>query len=70
MASNSQLLCKLQVPDQSIVDITVSFVFDDDDASVIALSGYTGLNIGNLYYSSADSYFGTKKLTPMGLLAP
>lgn len=66
----NQLLCKLQVPDQSIVDITVSFVFDDDDASTIAKSGYTGLNIGNIYYSPADSYFGTSKLTPMGLLAP
>jgi len=68
--TNSQLLCKLQVPDQSIVDITVSFVFDDDTVGGLVKSGYSGLVIGNLYYNSADSYFGTSKLTPMGLTAP
>jgi len=64
------LLCKLVVPDQSIVDITVSFVFDDDTVSGINKTGYVGLNVGNLYYSSADSYYGTKKLTPMGMTVP
>lgn len=68
--SASELLAKLVVPDQSIVDITVSFVFDDDTVSSIFTSGYSGLNVGNLYYSCADGFFGTKKLTPMGLLAP
>lgn len=64
-------LCKLVVPDQSIVDITISFVFDDDNTvSAISLPGFTGLAIGNLYYGAADSYYGTKVLTPMGLTAP
>jgi len=65
-----QLLCKLVVPDQSIVDITVSFVFDDDTVGTLGVTGYTGLVIGNLYYAAADGYFGSKKLTPMGLTAP
>jgi len=65
-----QLLCKLQVPDQSIVDITVSFVFDDDTTSTLGVSGYSGLVVGNLYYACADSYFGSKKLQPMGLTTP
>jgi len=65
-----ELICKLVVPDQSIVDITVSFVFDDDTTGGIAISGYTGLLVGNLYYPAADSYLGSRKLTPMGLLAP
>jgi hypothetical protein len=66
----NELICKITVPDQSIVDITVSFVFDDDVVGGIALSGYSGLTVGNLYYAPADSYLGSKKLTPMGLLSP
>jgi hypothetical protein len=66
----SELICKLAVPDQSIVDITVSFVFDDDVVGGITKSGYSGLVLGNLYYSAADSYIGTSKLTPMGMLSP
>jgi len=66
----NELLCKLTIPDQSIVDINVSFVFDDDSVSTLGVSGYSGLVVGNLYYASADAYFGTKKLTPMGLTAP
>jgi hypothetical protein len=65
-----ELLCKLTIPDQSIVDITVSFVFDDDAVGTLGISGYNNLVIGNLYYGCADSYFGSKKLQPMGLLAP
>jgi hypothetical protein len=66
----NELLCKLQIPDQSIVDIQVSFVFDDDTVGTLGVTGYSGLTVGNLYYASADGYFGTKKLTPMGLTAP
>jgi len=66
----NELLCKLTIPDQSIVDINVSFVFDDDSVSTLGVSGYSGLVVGNLYYAAADAYFGTKKLTPMGLTAP
>lgn len=69
--ASGQPLCKLVVPDQSVVDITVSFVFDDDTAATgISLPGFSGLNVGNLYYAAADSYYGTKVLTPMGLTAP
>lgn len=64
------LLCKLQIPDQSIVDINVSFVFDDDTVSTLSVAGFSGLTVGNLYYAPADAYFGTKKLTPMGLTTP
>eukprot|EP00920_Eleutheroschizon_duboscqi_P008434 GHVT01019480.1.p1 GENE.GHVT01019480.1~~GHVT01019480.1.p1 ORF type:complete len:211 (+),score=3.34 GHVT01019480.1:217-849(+) len=64
-------LVQLVVPDQSIVDITVSYVFDDDQTvSPISLPGFSGLAIGTLYYGAADSYYGTKVLTPMGLTAP
>jgi len=65
-----ELIAKLAVPDQSIVDVTVSFVFDDDVVGTISASGYSGLVIGNLYYSCADSYLGSRKLAPMGLLSP
>eukprot|EP00920_Eleutheroschizon_duboscqi_P008431 GHVT01019476.1.p1 GENE.GHVT01019476.1~~GHVT01019476.1.p1 ORF type:complete len:210 (+),score=5.16 GHVT01019476.1:227-856(+) len=68
--ATAEPLCKLVVPDQSVVDITVSFVFDDDTVSGISLPGFSGLVIGNLYYGAADSYYGTKVLTPMGLTAP
>jgi len=68
--AENPLLAKVVVPDQSIVDITVSFVFDDDTVGTLASSGWTGLVAGNLYYAPADSYFGTKRLTPMGLTAP
>jgi hypothetical protein len=68
--ANNPLICKLTIPDQSIVDITVSFVFDDDAVSTLAVTGYTSLTIGNLYYPCADSFFGTKKLEPMGMLTP
>jgi len=63
-------LLNLRVPDQSIVDISVAFVFNDDATPLIYSSGHAGLSTGNLYYSAADSYFGSSKLTPMGLLAP
>ncbi len=69
--SSGGALCRIVVPDQSIVDITVSYVFDDDQvSSSISLPGFSGLVLGNLYYAPADSYFGTKVLTPMGLTAP
>jgi len=68
--SGNQPIVKLVVPDQSIVDITVSFVFDDDTTGTAGLSGYSGLVVGNLYYACADSYFGSKKLVPMGLTVP
>jgi hypothetical protein len=66
----NELICKLTIPDQSIVDINVSFVFDDDTVGTLGVSGYTSLVVGNLYYACADSYFGTKKLEPMGLTVP
>lgn len=69
--STAEPLVQLVVPDQSVVDITVSFVFDDDTTiAAISLPGFSGLAIGNLYYGAADSYYGTKVLTPMGLTAP
>jgi len=68
--ADNALIAKLTVPDQSIVDINVSFVFDDDPVGTLGVTGYTGLVVGNLYYAAADSYFGTKKLVPMGLTAP
>lgn len=69
--ATAQPLVKLVVPDQSIVDITLSYVFDDDSTvSSISLPGFSGLGIGTLYYGAADSYYGSKVLTPMGLTAP
>jgi len=68
--ANNALIAKLVVPDQSIVDISVSFVFDDDSVGTLSDTGYTGLVLGNIYYACADSYFGTKKLVPMGLTTP
>jgi len=67
---SAEPLVQLVVPDQSIVDITVSYVFDDDSVTTISLPGFSGLAIGSLYYGAADSYYGTKVLTPMGLTAP
>jgi hypothetical protein len=64
------LICKIEVPDQSIVDITVSFVFADDVTLNLGKGGYASLVVGNLYYAPADSYFGLSKLTPMGLTIP
>lgn len=69
--ATGQSLVKLVVPDQSIVDITVSYIFDDDSTiSSLSLPGFGGLAIGTLYYGAADSYYGAKVLTPMGLTAP
>jgi len=68
--ASAEPLVQLVVPDQSIVDITVSYVFDDDSVTTISLPGFSGLAIGSLYYGAADSYYGTKVLTPMGLTAP
>jgi hypothetical protein len=69
--ATAQPLVRLVVPDQSIVDITVSYIFDDDTTvTPISVPGYTGLAIGTLYYAAADSYYGTKVLTPMGLTPP
>jgi len=68
---SAEPLVQLVVPDQSIVDITLSYVFDDDSTVAgISLPGFSGLSIGTLYYGAADSYYGTKVLTPMGLTAP
>lgn len=63
-------LVVLKIPDQSIVDITVSFVFDDDAATGISSSGFANLGVGAMYYCPADVYWGNSKLTPMGLTAP
>jgi hypothetical protein len=68
--SGTSLLCSLTVPDQSIVDINISFVFSDDAVGNVGVTGYTGLVTGNIYYACADAYFGLKKLEPMGLLVP
>jgi len=68
---SAEPLVQLVVPDQSIVDITLSYDFDDDSTVAgISLPGFSGLSIGTLYYGAADSYYGTKVLTPMGLTAP
>lgn len=64
-----QPLAILKIPDQSIVDITVSFVFDDG-TSQISLTKGSGNTVGALYYCPADPYYGGSKLTPMGLTAP
>ena len=69
--SSATSLVELRIPDQSIVDITVSFVYDDEPSSSgVANSGSWTLSTGTLYYSPADSYFGSSKLTPMGLTPP
>jgi hypothetical protein len=67
--SDAVQICKLRVPDQSIIDIKVSFVYRDEEASSITISP-TSVTVlpGNIYYMPADSYFGTRKLIPMALL--
>lgn len=69
-ASNIPPLVVLKIPDQSIVDITVSYVFDDENSTGISQSGFTSLYTGSVYYCPADVYWGDSKLTPMGLTAP
>jgi hypothetical protein len=65
----AQPLVILKIPDQSIVDITVSFVFDDGTTQISLTKG-SGNTLGALYYCPADAYYGSSKLTPMGLTAP
>jgi len=60
----------LDIPDQSIIDITLSYIYDDDNINQLSKSGYTNIYPGYLYYSAADSYWGSKYLEPMGLNAP
>lgn len=67
---NAIPLAVLKIPDQSIVDITVSFVFDDDVTVGINITGKSGLTAGNLYYCAADSYYGSSVLEPMGMTVP
>lgn len=69
-ASSDTELVSLDVPDQSVIDITLRYIYDDDSVSQITKAGYTGLYTGYLYYSAADSYWGSKRLQPMGLTAP
>lgn len=66
--ASANKLCKLRVPDQSVIDIKLSFVYRDEEASSITISPTSVLVIpGNLYYMPADSYFGSRKLLPMAL---
>ena len=69
-ANSDTELVTLDVPDQSVIDITIRYIYDDDGISQIIKCGYTGLTAGYLYYSAADSYWGSKQLVPMGLKAP
>jgi len=67
--ANATKICKLVVPDQSIVDIRVSFIYRDEEAASITVTSPTMVvTIGNVYYLAADFYFGTGKLIPMALL--
>jgi len=62
-------ICKLVVPDQSIVDIRVSFIYRDEESTSITVTSPTMVvTVGNVYYLPADFYFGSGKLTPMALL--
>jgi len=62
-------LCKLRVPDQSVIDIKLSYIFRDDESTSITISPTSVLvTPGNIYYFPADSYFGSRKLVPMALL--
>jgi len=67
--ANATKICKLVVPDQTIIDIRVSFIFRDEEASSITVTSTSMVvTTGNVYYLPADFYFGTGKLTPMALL--
>jgi len=62
-------ICKLVVPDQTIIDIRVSFIYRDEEATAITVnSPSTVVTVGNIYYMPADLYFGNGKLIPMALL--
>jgi hypothetical protein len=66
--SNATQVCKLVVPDQTIIDIRVSFIFRDENVSTITVNPSQSVITGCVYYMPADSYFGTRKLVPMALL--
>lgn len=68
--SNAVQLCTLRVPDQSIVDIKISFIYRDTDTGSPITTNPTAVTVtpGNIYYMPADAYFGSRKLIPMGLV--
>lgn len=67
---NATPLVQLKIPDQSIVDITISFVFDDESPAGIISGVGLANNVGSIYYCPADAYYGASKLTPMGVTVP
>jgi len=67
--ASANKLVKLRVPDQSVIDIKLSFIYRDEEGTSITISPSSVLvTAGNMYYFPADSYFGSRKLVPMALL--
>jgi hypothetical protein len=67
-SSDAEPLCKMRIPHDSIMDISVSFVYRDDAASGIVKATVNSLATGNLYYSAIPAYFNPAVLTPVSLI--
>jgi hypothetical protein len=68
-AENSPLV-KMRIPQDSVIDVDLSFVYRDD-ASGGLLKGIVGsLGVGQLYYNNLDGYYGSGFCEPVSLIPP
>lgn len=68
--SDSSPLVKMRIPQDSIIDVSISYVFRDDAAGG-ALKGVVGtVAVGQLYYNTLDGYFGSDVCKPVSLINP
>lgn len=69
--TDSAPLVKMRIPQDSIIDVSISYVFRDDatGGNIKGISGVT-LNPGQVYYNTLDGYFGAAVCKPVSLIEP
>lgn len=68
-SADAEPLVRMRIPQDSVLDISVSFVYRDDSGSGISKGTVATLVTGNLYYSGLPAYFGSAVLTPVSLIS-
>jgi hypothetical protein len=63
-------LVKMRIPQDTIIDVDLSYVFRDDSAGGITKGIIGTLNFGQVYYNFLDGYYGSAICRPISLINP
>jgi hypothetical protein len=68
--SDNDPLVKMRIPQDSIIDVSLSYVFRDDSSGGLTKGIVGALNPGQVYYNTLDGYYGADKCKPVSLIEP